>query len=69
MLKNVQQEGEGVVQGNAKVLGFGGLALAKHTEGSKGLCVDLTINQVSCVLWLIYKMSKLLDKGSLYTES
>ena len=51
-----------------EISGFGSQILAECPKGSDNKCVVLTIDQVSQVLCLIYKMSNYTIQGSLYTK-
>src|SRR5882724_3062701 len=51
-----------------EISGFRSQISAECPKGSDNKCVVLTIDQVGQVLWLIYKMSNYMSKGSLYTK-
>ena len=61
MPKDIRQRKRALCKATPRVSGFRVQPSAECPEGSKGSCIGLTVNQVGCVLWLIYKMSKLLE--------
>src|SRR5882724_10819446 len=59
----MSDKGEGVVQGNAARVWSLGFSFGPSVpREQRFVCKVLTINQVGCVLWSIYKMSKLLER-------